>query len=102
MKEYELFIPLNYNDGSPVEVEKLVAIRDRLLRQFGDLTFNPNPNLGFWRQGFLTFEDNIVVYKIVSKHTRQARTFFRHFKEELKAELRQEEIFVTEKDVKVL
>jgi len=31
VKEYELYIPLNYNDGSPIEPEKLVKVRDRLL-----------------------------------------------------------------------
>jgi hypothetical protein len=38
VKEYELYVPLTYNDGSPIEGEKLVRVRDRLLEQFGSLT----------------------------------------------------------------
>jgi hypothetical protein len=33
VKEYDLYIPLTYNDGSPVESRKLLRLRNRLLRQ---------------------------------------------------------------------
>jgi len=102
VKEYELFLPLNYNDGSSIEPEQFMRIRERLLEQFGDFTFFPQANIGFWKSGLLTFRDNVVFYKIVTKDVRQARRFFRRFKEELKQELRQEEIFILEKDVTVL
>ncbi len=38
MKEYEVYIPVFYNDGSPVEPEKIERIGERLLEQFGGLT----------------------------------------------------------------
>jgi hypothetical protein len=31
VKEYDIFIPLNYNDGSPIEVEKIQDISRRLV-----------------------------------------------------------------------
>ena len=74
MKEYELYIPLNYNDGPPIEPEKLVEVRDRLLQQFGLFTGD----------------------------ARRARRFFRRLKEVLKQELKQEEIFIMEKEANVL
>ena len=46
MKEYELFVPLRYNDGSPVEPEKIERLGERLLEQFGGVTFFPQPNQG--------------------------------------------------------
>ena len=41
MKEYEVYIPLDYNDGSPIESEKLVKVRDRLLEQNELAPFSP-------------------------------------------------------------
>jgi hypothetical protein len=43
-----------------------------------------------------------VVYRVVTRKTRSARLFLRKLKEELKKALRQEEIFVTEREIEVL
>jgi hypothetical protein len=53
VKEYDIYVPLTYNDGQPIERRKLVRLRERLLAQFGGLTFFPQHNDGFWtlRQG---------------------------------------------------
>ena len=102
MKEYELYVPLTYNDGSSIEPEKLVRIREQLLEQFGNLTFFPQHNDGFWTMGGVTFRDSIVLYRIVTDKVRPARRFFRQLKEELKRTLRQEEIFIVERDVDIL
>ena len=45
MKEYDLFIPLNYNDGSPIEPRKLQRLQARLLGQFNGLTFFPQASV---------------------------------------------------------
>ncbi len=51
MREYEVYIPLTHNDGTPVDPGKLVQLRERLLEQFGGLTFFPQRNEGFWTFG---------------------------------------------------
>jgi hypothetical protein len=102
VKEYELYIPLDYNDGSPIEPDKLVRVRDRLLQQFGYLTYLPAENVGYWTLGAVTYRDRIVLYRVVSGDVRRARRFFRRLKEELKHDLKQEEIFIVEKDANVL
>ena len=102
MKEYELYVPTTYNDGSAIESEKLVYIRERLLEQFRSLTFLPQHNDGFWTMGGVTFRDSIVIYRVVAEKVRPARRFFRQLKEELKRILRQEEILIVERDVEIL
>jgi hypothetical protein len=102
VKEYEVYVPLDYNDGSPIESEKLVAVRERILQQFGYLTYLPAENVGYWTLGSVTYRDRIVLYRVVSGDVRRARRFFRRLKEELKRDLRQEEIFIVEKDANVL
>jgi hypothetical protein len=34
VKEYDIYVPLTYNDGSPVEASKVEAIGERLLHFF--------------------------------------------------------------------
>ena len=102
MREYELYVPVNYNDGSPVEPEKIKGIGERLLQQFGGLTFFPQRNEGIWRMGSVTFRDEVVIFRVLTDQVRSARRFFRQFKEELKRELGQEEIIIIERDVETL
>jgi len=102
VKEYDLFVPLYYNDGSEVEPAKLLRLEDRLLDEFTGLTVFPQPNRGYWRMGGVTYRDEIIVYRVVAPNTRTARRFLRRIKEELKRDLRQEEILIIERDVNTL
>lgn len=102
MKEYDLFVPLRYNDGASIEPAKLQILQARLLELFGGVTFFPQPNEGLWQSGGVTYRDEIVIYRVVTGNVRAARQFFRRLKEELKTALRQEEIFVVERDVRRL
>ena len=102
MKEFDLFVPLYYNDGSPIEPAKFQGIQQELLRRFEGLTFFPQPNEGFWTMAGITYRDEIVIYRVLTSKVRAARRFFREFKEDLKRELRQEEILSVERDVRTL
>jgi hypothetical protein len=49
VKEYDIFVPLYFNDGRPVEAEKFQQLQQRLLDRFQGLTFFPQPNKGLWQ-----------------------------------------------------
>ncbi len=100
--EYDVFLPLTYNDGSPIEPEKIAALKQRLHDRFGGLTFFPQRNEGSWSIDKVTFRDEIVVCRILTEEVRRSREFFRRLKEELKADLRQEEVLIVERKVEVL
>jgi hypothetical protein len=102
VKEYDIYVPLKYNDGSPIESRKLVNLRERLLEQFGGVTFFPQSNEGFWTQGGVTYRDEIVIYRVLTDKVRTARRFLSQLKEELKRNLKQEEILIVEKDAELL
>ena len=102
MKEFEIYVPLAYNDGSPVEPAKIERIGEDLLEQFGGLTYFPQPNKGFWRMGDVTFRDEIVIFRVLASNARSARRFLRQLKERLKKELDQEQILIVERDVGTL
>lgn len=101
MHEFDLFVPLYYNDGTPVESKTFRDIQRRLLVEFEGLTFFPQPNQGFWKMGNVTFRDEIVVYRVVTRKARAARRFFAKLKERLKKVLQQEDIFIVERRVKL-
>ena len=102
MKEYDLLIPLYYNDGTPVEAKKLRVLQARLLEYFNGVTFFPQPHQGLWKVGDVVYRDEIVIYRVVTKKARSARQFLHQLKVELEASLRQEEIFIVEREVEKL
>jgi hypothetical protein len=102
VKEYDIFVPLYFNDGSPIEPVKFQRLQAELLDHFDGLTFFPQPNEGFWKLGEVTYRDEIVIYRVLTSHARSARRFLSQFKERLKEELQQEEILIIERDVETL
>lgn len=100
--EYDLYFPLRYNDGSAVEREKIEGLKNRLHDRFGGLTFFPQQNEGVWKIGNVTFNEEIVIVRVLAEETRAAREFFLKLKEELKADLHQEEVLIVERKVEVL
>src|SRR5262245_47342864 len=101
-REYDLYLPLCYNDGRPVEPDKINRLKQRLHERFGGLTFFPQQNEGTWQIDKVTFRDEIVIVRILAEETRPAREFFERLKEELKAELGQAEVLIVERKVEVL
>lgn len=102
MREYDLFIPLRYNDGAPIEAEKLIHVRKRLVEHFGGLTNFRQSNEGFWRVGNVTFRDEIVIYRVLACKVKAAKRFLEQLKEELIVELRQEDVLIVGRKVRVL
>jgi hypothetical protein len=102
VKEYDLFVPLYYNDGRQVEPEKFQDVQQQLLEHFGGLTFFPQPNEGFWTVAGITYRDEIVIYRVITSDEQEARRFLSQLKARLKEAFQQEEILIVERDVETL
>lgn len=102
MKEYDVFIPLFHNDGTPVESTRFQNLQARLLQQFDGLTYFPQPNQGFWKFGDITYRDQIVIYRVITADAAEARRFLTTLKEQLKKDFQQEEILIIEREVGLL
>jgi hypothetical protein len=50
----------------------------------------------------VTYHDEIVIYRVVSRKAGSARRFLKQLKKELKVSFQQEEIFIVERDVETL
>jgi len=102
VKEYDICVPLFFNDGSPIDALELQTIQKRLLAQFGGLTSFPQPNDGFWTMGNVMYRDAIVVYRVLAADSEASRRFLTQLKADLKRELQQQEILIIERDVDTL
>lgn len=80
MNEYDVFIPLYYNDGTPIEPAKFQDLQARLLEQFEGLTYFPQPNQGFWKFGGLTYRDEIVIDRVITSDQTKSRDFLANLK----------------------
>ncbi len=102
MREFEIYVPMHYNDGSPVEPEKLAGLRLKLFNYFGGLTDTRQQNSGAWKVGNVEFHDEIVIYRVLAVKQHPARQFLMGLKEKLEKDLSQQEILIVEREVEVL
>jgi len=99
VKEYDIFIPLFYNNGNPIESSKFQDLQTCLLEQFEGLTYFPQPNQGFWKFGQVSYRDEIVIYRVISKDPVGSRQFLAALKQRLKIDLQQQEILIIEREI---
>ena len=100
--EYDVYIPLSYNDGTPVDPQKIADLKRQLQDRFGGLTFFPQRTEGHWKVGTVAFRDDIVICRILSEDVRESRAYFLQLKEEMQQAFRQEEVLIVERKVEVL
>jgi ATP-dependent Clp protease ATP-binding subunit ClpC len=100
--EYDLFIPQIDKNGTPIDEKILVLIKERLSGRFGAFVQRVQKIMGTWRLGNVVFHDEAVVFQIVAGEIEQPRDFFQRLKEELKSEMKLEDVAVLERRVVVL
>ncbi len=102
MREYEIYVPLRFNDGTKVENEKLQNLKTRLIEQFGGLTHFPQGNEGIWKIGNVTFRDEIIIFRVLSADFVMAERFLARLKKEMKREWKQEDVLIVGRHIKVI
>ncbi len=80
MKRFEILLPLNYNDGSQIEPEKLEQTNDELRERFGAITQDTVVAVGSWKYGGTRYEDRLVRIRIDTDDV-TATDSFRQYKE---------------------
>jgi len=73
-------LPTRYNDGTPVEAEKIDAALMELSAHFGGLTFRPEHLVGIWFHRGQRFEDQNVCVAVDIEETPEAAAFFIRYK----------------------
>ena len=102
MLEYELYLPLHYNDGRPIDPEKLKALKRRLVDKFGGLTHFRQENEGFWKIGDHTFRDRVEILRVLVNDEADARKYFTQLKADLTREWEQQDFLIVTRQVSAL
>jgi hypothetical protein len=99
-REYDIYIPVTQNDGTPVDAALLAGIKETLVRAFGGYTHSTHRNEGAWRIGGVTFHDEVTVLRVLDL---EASGFdLPGFKRELEAKLRQKTVLMVSREVQIL
>jgi hypothetical protein len=102
MLEYELYVPLHYNDGRRIDPEKLRALKKRLVDQFGGLTHFQQENEGLWKIGEHTFRDRVEILRVLVNDEAAARKYFTQLKSDLTREWEQQDFLIVTRQVSAL
>lgn len=104
MKQYKVYLPLNYNDGQSIPRKKIDEIRDRLAERFGGATVSPvsAPYKGPWTYGGVQYVDNIIIMEVIADDEPATRQVFADLKTELQRELQQVAILITAQSIEVI
>src|SRR6202035_4391058 len=94
MLEYELYLPLHYNDGRPIDPEKLRSLKKRLVDEFGGLTHFRQENEGLWKIGEHTFRDRIEIVRVLANDEGAAQKYFTRLKADLIREWEQQDFLI--------
>jgi hypothetical protein len=102
MKEYDIYVPLSNNDGTPVDPQKLKDLKKRLVDHFGGLTHFPQENEGLWKVGAFTFRDKIVILRVLTADPDKAGSFFVELKKEMQRNWGQEDVLIVVRNVETV
>jgi len=104
MKKYEIYLPIKYNDGTDIELEKFRQVKVTLSALFGGLTMSPMaaPFEGTWIHQGTEYKDMVIKLEIITSDDEKLEKFFREYKETLKEVFQQKEILITVQEVKTL
>jgi hypothetical protein len=99
MLEYELYLPLHYNDGRPIDPDKLKGLKKRLVDEFGGLTHLRQEHEGLWKIGEHTFRDRIEIVRVLANDDMRAQQYFAELKRDLVRDWNQQDFLIVSRAV---
>src|SRR3954463_8569578 len=99
MKEYEIYLPTTYNDGTPIDAEVVEQLKRELAQAFGGYTHQRSRSEGAWQLGGVMFRDEVTIVRVLDQGS--AEFDLRAFKKEVETALRQESVLIVEREVRV-
>ena len=102
LRRYEILLPLRFNDGQPVPPELVAETVIRLREQFGAVSAENQTIQGQWQHEGVVYRDDLVRVFVDVADTPENRQFFRQFKEQVKTDFQQLDIWLTSHPIDVL
>jgi hypothetical protein len=100
IRNIEIYLPLDFNNGEPIPASRYVAIQRELLERFGGVTSVQRdfPLQGIWRAGADVYHDRVVVFSVMDFRIEtdlECLRYLERLKGRLKRRLDQLEILIT-------
>ncbi len=108
MKLYKIFLPKYYNDGKKIEDKKMRKVTTDIMERFGGYTVNPFAVLpiidGAWKdkKTHETYLDKLICIEIFMEDTFDNQKWLISFKELVRQQLKQEELFVIVQNAEII
>jgi hypothetical protein len=92
---FELLIPLADNKGRPFPSSKIEGVGNTLLQRFAGCRCQPySPYLGTWKHRGHLYRDNLLLFLVDAPRSDESLTWMLAFKERLKRQFHQLEIYL--------
>ena len=101
-RRFELLLPLRFNDGQPVPDEAIGGALLELRERFGAVSCESQTIRGMWQHEGNVYRDELVRVFVDAPDSPESREFFLVFKERLKAQFQQIDIWMTTYPIEVL
>ena len=98
MRQYEIHLPLSYDNGEPIEREKIRHVSEELVAAFGSFSV---PYRRTWKYDGVKYVE-IMRIEILADGDRLTKKRLTDFKEHLQESLQQIDILITSHDVQTV
>ena len=102
MRRYEILLPLRFNDGTPVPDELVGEVLIALREKFGAVSFETQTIRGVWQHEGRAYRDDLARVFADVGDTAENRAWFVNFKERLKTDFKQIDIWMVTHPIDVL
>ncbi|MBA3960389.1 MAG: hypothetical protein H0X40_00610 [Chthoniobacterales bacterium] len=102
LRRYEVFLPLLFNDGSPVPETLLVETFRELRTEFAAASWETHTLRGEWESGGVVYNDNLTRFFVDVPDEPEHREFFKSLKETLKTRFQQLDVWITSHPIDVI
>ena len=102
MRRYEILLPLRFNDDSPVPDDLVGGVLVTLRVRFGAASFETQAVRGVWQHEGHVYRDDLARIFVDVLDTAENRSWFVEFKEQLKRDFQQLDIWIVTHPIEVL
>ena len=102
LRRYEILLPLRFNNSQPVPPEVIADTVLKLREQFGAVSWENQTVQGQWQYEGIVYRDDLVRVFVDVADTLENRQFFLQFKEHVKTDFQQLDIWLTSYPIDVL
>ena len=102
LRRYEILLPLRFNNGQSVPPELVADTMLKLREHFGAVSWESQTIQGQWQHEGIVHRDDLVRVFVDVADTPENRQFFLQFKEQIKAQFQQLDIWLTSYPIDVL